>query len=605
MAVTVRTRGPQDDASKNMSQTAWLTLILSVGVSLVTAQALHPESVSEKSLDSRQCPLPRPAWNRSDCQRLLKPPAFTQNGGEGVTPLKSPLIQGGTGMSYVPPWIRGEFRGVALAQTGKSREAEQGFLGGGATQTRSKTSHPGSNAPAALSVTPEIKEIEADLQAGRFREARAKARKVTNRQPNSAIAWTYLGMASVHLGEEDQAIQAFERAVEINPKDPRPYLDAALLYAARNDLDKAIDRYQKGLRLDHQNGTAYYNYGRLLLSKGRIEEARDALERAVEIRPADTEARTALVEALLRAKRRQEATDQVRDFLETSGVTAPALVSLGALLVRGGEVSLAQDVLARALSIAPEYAAVHLELSRLNLAQNDHVSAVRTAHRAVELAPDSLEANLALAEAYISGRQNLQALEHLLKVEPLFGHSAAFHYTLGIAQFRVNRYQPAIAAFKKAVQLDPGLDLAHFLLGNASLSTGDLDQAEASLKAAISLNANQPLYFNTLARVYENKGSAFKEAALENTKKALALDPKGIEGRERLAKWAKEEGDLPRARALLEEVVRDDPSFISARVLLASIYYRLNLSKEGDQQRQAVRALEAEAQKRQQPSSQP
>ena len=47
----------------------------------------------------------------------------------------------------------------------------------------------------------------------------------------------------------------------------------------------------------------------------------------------------------------------------------------------------------------------------------------------------------------------------------------------------------------------------------------------------------------------------------------------------------------------MEEVVRDDPSFISARVLLANVYYRLKLRGEGNEQQQAVRNLEAQAQK--------
>jgi tetratricopeptide (TPR) repeat protein len=445
----------------------------------------------------------------------------------------------------------------------------------------------------------EIREIETDLQSGRFRDAQAKAHEVVKKQPTYAPAWVYLGIASVRLDEPAQAIQAFERAIAIDPRDPRPFLDVALLYASRNELDKAIDRYQKGLLLDPTNNAAYYNYGRLLISKGRFGEARDALERAVQLSPTDSDARTALVEALLRVKQGKEAMDQVRILLEIPGITATSLVSLGALLVRGREVVLAKDVLTRALSMAPYSAAVHLELSRLYLSQNDHQNATRAAQHAVELTPRSLEANLALAEAYISGRQNLQALEHLLKIEDSFKDSAALHYTLGIARFRINQYQPAIVSFKRAVQLDPRMDLAHFLLGNASLSTGDLEQAETSLKAAIFQNPNQVLYYNYLARVYEKKGDAFEGAAREATQKALNLDPKDLEGRERLAKWAKEEGDLASARALLEEVIRDDPSFISARVLLASVYYHLNLRQEADDQQQAVRILEAEAQKRQ------
>ncbi len=471
------------------------------------------------------------------------------------------------------------------------------------TPARSIPHHTAPSAPVVSSPTPaaiQEQEIEADIQAGRFREAQARAQEALHRQPNNALAWTYLGMASVRLGESQQAIRAFEKAIALNPKEPSPYFDVALLYAAKNDLDKAMDRYQKGLSIDDKNGTAFYNYGRLLITKGRYPEAIDALKRAVEIDKTDTEARTALVEALLRAKQRQEAGDQVRAFLETSGISAPALVSLSSLLVRGGELELAKTVLTRALSVSPGSAEAHIELSRLYIALNDYQNAVRAAQQAVEMTPASLEANLALAEAFISAKKNLEAVELLSKLQPRFENSAAFQYTLGIALYRSNRYQPAISALKRAIELDPGLDLAHFLLGQVSLSAGELDQAEASFKTAISRNPKSVLYYDYLARVYEQKGSQFHQAAVQITQKTLALDPKDIESRERLAKWAKEEGDLPRARALLEQVVAEDPTVISARVLLASVYYKLNLRKEGDEQQRVIRSLEAEEQKHQQ-----
>jgi cytochrome c-type biogenesis protein CcmH/NrfG len=141
------------------------------------------------------------------------------------------------------------------------------------------------------------------------------------------------------------------------------------------------------------------------------------------------------------------------------------------------------------------------------------------------------------------------------------------------------------------------------LLGQSSLNAGELDEAEANLKAAIRLKPKNTIYYNYLAQVYEQKGSSFHWAALDITRKVLALDPKDIESRERLAKWAKEEGDLQRARSLLEAVVAEAPTEIPARVLLASVYYRLNLREEGDEQTQAVRVLEAEAQKHQVPQN--
>ena len=351
--------------------------------------------------------------------------------------------------------------------------------------------------------------IAGDLEAARYREALGKARHRVREKPDDALAWTYLGMASVRLGEMDAALEAFERAIA---------------------LDNALDRYQRGLAIDGKNETAQFNYGRLLLLKGRREDAEKAFRRTIEINPRDAGAR--------------------------------------------------------------------VELSRLALARNDFAGAVDSARQAAELSPASLEANLALAEAYISAREDVQAMEHLKKLIPRFHKSAALHYTLGIAQYRSKQFHPAVASFRRAVELDSRLDLAQFLLASALLGTGDLDGAESGFKAAIAIRPDQPLYRNYLARVYEQSGPDYRVAALAATKEVLRLNPADVEARRRMAQWAKEDGDLPRAQQILEEIVRDDPSYSPARVLLAVVYHRLRLREKAEEQERAVRRLEADGQNR-------
>jgi Flp pilus assembly protein TadD len=226
---------------------------------------------------------------------------------------------------------------------------------------------------------------------------------------------------------------------------------------------------------------------------------------------------------------------------------------------------------------------------------------VRSGERAVNLAPRSQEAHLALAEAYISARRNIRAVEHLRKVGGLFPGSPHYHYTLGIAQFRASQFRPAIESLRRAVELNPKMDLAQFLLGSALLQTGELEEAELSLQAAIRLNPRQPLFHNRLARLYEEKGPESRGAALAATMRVLELDPRDADSRHRLAGWALADGNLPRARELLEGIVRDAPAFTPARVLLATVYHRLRLKKQAAEQEEVIRRMEAEEQKRQQP----
>lgn len=445
---------------------------------------------------------------------------------------------------------------------------------------------------------PSPREIELDLKEGRFHLALEKSQRLATLQPKNALAFTYLGMASLHLNLPQQALQAFERSTVLDPKDTRPLLNLALLHARRNDFDKAIENYQKVLALEPENRTALFNYGKLQIGRNRFAEAAQTLKHAAKLDPEDNEARIVLVQALLASGRRSEARDEARNLVSSSGVPPEMLTSLAATLIRGQDLEFANAVLNQALSLSPNLVTALLEASRLHAATGQFEKAVRSAKRAVEISPNLLEAQLALAEAYIGGKRYVEALDSLSKVEPQFSNSAAFHYTSGIAQMRLNRLQSAIAAFERAVQLDPSYDQAYFLLGTVSYATGNLDKAESAYTAATRLNNRNPMYFAYLARLYDHRGPAFEDSARQATQQALALDPTEPECNQRLAKWAIAKDDLVGAKTILEKIAKEHPEFIPARVLLAQVYRRLGLRQQAEAQQKIISELEAKGQER-------
>ena len=160
----------------------------------------------------------------------------------------------------------------------------------------------------------------------------------------------------------------------------------------------------------------------------------------------------------------------------------------------------------------------------------------------------------------------------------------------------LRQYEHAIESLKRAVKLDPGFDLAYFILGTAYYARSQMVEAERCFRSAISLKPSNPLYYSYLVRIYEDKGPAFRPRAREMNAKLLALNPKDLDARLRTAVWAKEEGDLIRARNILEQIIASHPKSISAHVLLSTIYHRLNLRDQASQQKEIVSVLQREAQ---------
>ncbi len=70
--------------------------------------------------------------------------------------------------------------------------------------------------------------------------ARATLEQVVAREPKNFQAWTMLGGTCRRLNENDCALQAFTRALDVRPRDPQTLVNIGITHAARNDAESAF-----------------------------------------------------------------------------------------------------------------------------------------------------------------------------------------------------------------------------------------------------------------------------------------------------------------------------------------------------------------------------
>ena len=83
------------------------------------------------------------------------------------------------------------------------------------------------------------------------------------------------------------------------------------------------------------------------------------------------------------------------------------------------------------------------------------------------------------------------ALEKAKKLEP---DKASIRESLGIAYFRIQRWQEAEAEFRAVLELSPTDDYAHYALGRTLEKRGRDAEANGHYKLASSLSPNSPHY---------------------------------------------------------------------------------------------------------------
>ena len=90
--------------------------------------------------------------------------------------------------------------------------------------------------------------------------------------------------------KNDQAILAYDKAIELRPKFALSYHNRGIAYSGMGEVDKAIADYTQAIRLKPKYDKAYYNRGSAYLRKGNNEQAIRDLSKILELNPKVPEA---------------------------------------------------------------------------------------------------------------------------------------------------------------------------------------------------------------------------------------------------------------------------------------------------------------------------
>jgi Flp pilus assembly protein TadD len=141
----------------------------------------------------------------------------------------------------------------------------------------------------------------------RFEGARDDCARYLEARPDDALAHFLLGLACAGLGENERAIAAYRRAIDLDERDPHPRNNLADLLARQGDLDGALAAAQEAHRLDEKDPYVMDTLGGLYLEKGLADRALALLEEAHAGLPEQPEVTLHLARAYREVGRREEA----------------------------------------------------------------------------------------------------------------------------------------------------------------------------------------------------------------------------------------------------------------------------------------------------------
>jgi Flp pilus assembly protein TadD len=129
-----------------------------------------------------------------------------------------------------------------------------------------------------------------------------------------SVIYTAIARLAQVEGDVPAAIDAYRRAVRLNPNDATMRLELANALVAQGNVDDAFVEIVGGLLNDPSSAQLHAGLGQLRLDAGQAEAAIPALARALELSPDRYELRYALATALTRLGRGPEAAAQLELF---------------------------------------------------------------------------------------------------------------------------------------------------------------------------------------------------------------------------------------------------------------------------------------------------
>ena len=325
-----------------------------------------------------------------------------------------------------------------------------------------------------------FQEAQRLLQGGEAAPAEAICADVLGGQPNDANFLCLSARALVKLGRYQEADERIERATALYPSFARPHEARGELLAAQGLVQDAVDAFRKALELDPKRQQARVRLGQLLLVLGELDEAQALKSEFMEFDQDNQD--IAKAGELEKQEKFAEAERIYRRILtrHPDNVTAMRLwARLGIQEKRYGE---AEPLLRQAVKVAPGFTGAWSDLCGAQFEQEKYQQAADSARQLTRLNPGSAEGHVWLAAVAAAQGSHADAVRHYdqaLEVEP--DHSGAM-CGKGNALRTVGDQEGAVAAYRSSIEARPLYAEAYWSLANLKTFRFEDGEVQAMLK---------------------------------------------------------------------------------------------------------------------------
>jgi tetratricopeptide (TPR) repeat protein len=353
-----------------------------------------------------------------------------------------------------------------------------------------------------------------------------------------------MGNLCYRHGDVIKALEYWNKALQINPKQANVYKSMALLYMKKGQFNDAVSQFRKALEIQPQLPDVYVNIGHSLMMSGRPNEAIEALKKEIQISPNADFAYFLLGQAHLQQKKFQKAKEYYETAIKINPRYSNAYYGLASVCAKLGNRDKAKEYSERFKKLKAEErkslkgrkikyddfvetqksaAITYINAGRVYRENGKLIKAEELLKQAAGLDPENIVCFLELATLYQTSRQPAKALQMYKKISEIQPEYPVSYLVIGILSAHLKRFDDAEEAFRKLITLAPQKSDGYRELARLYLKTGQkLPQARQLAEKAVALEAIATNYFVFSWACYSNGDNA---NALPAVKRAIELDP--------------------------------------------------------------------------------
>lgn len=356
--------------------------------------------------------------------------------------------------------------------------------------------------------------------------------------PSERVKLIREGERCILKGDLPKAEEIFRNLISLDPDSARALVGLAQVEAHLGHLDMAFNHLYAAMSKNELYFPAYSVAADLSIRVGKKQEAAQFLSEELKINSKQPHRRAILAEIYMESSNPENALDQMKQAIMALPRDFELLLKMGKMLFDTGELEKAMRYFIRARKQNPQCTDALEMMVRVYLAQNLPTRAIHALTDMLKTNPKQYDIVLMRARLYKKLKQYEEALKDVdWVIEQNAGTTQAFDLkvgvlgklgrtedafeackqlvkssitaenlgTLGLLALRLGRNNDAVAAYERAIQMEPLSIKFEFNLGCAYENLNDFTRALTHFQKAVTLEPGNEEAKQALRRVMASK----------------------------------------------------------------------------------------------------